>query len=90
MSKKEKRITELLKFPNTMRFFEVQTILEDKGYTLERTKGSHHIFKKDASIVNVPVHNKVVKVEYLKNIAKMLEVSVSEVAETKESKEEEK
>ena len=74
MSKKEKRISELLKFPNTMRFSDVCSILEDKGYTLASTKGSHHILEKDISTVNVPVHNKVVKVEYLKNVAKELKL----------------
>jgi hypothetical protein len=37
MSKKEKRIAELLKFPNTMRFSDVLNVLEGKGYALERT-----------------------------------------------------
>ena len=73
MSKTDKRVAELLEFPNTMRFSDVQKVLEAYGYALDRVKGSHHIFtKKGATRIDIPVHNKVVKIDYLKIIAKTL------------------
>jgi predicted RNA binding protein YcfA (HicA-like mRNA interferase family) len=75
MSKKEKRLKALLSFPNTMRFTEVRGVLEDNGYSLERTKGSHHIFtKKESTTITVPVHKNNVKIDYLKLIAKALDL----------------
>jgi predicted RNA binding protein YcfA (HicA-like mRNA interferase family) len=76
MSKKEKRIAELLEFPNMMRFSDVRNLLEDEGYTLERSKGSHHMFAKKGSVtITIPVHKGTVKIDYLKIIAKTLELA---------------
>ena len=59
-----------------MRFSEVERVLESHGYTLARTKGSHNIFKKPGSPrIEVPtVNGRDVKVEYLKDVAAMLEL----------------
>lgn len=79
----------LLKFPNTMRFSDAQHILEDAGYTLERSKGSHHMFsKKGSPSITIPVHKNSVKIDYLKIIAKTLDLSASETLEVKEEKDE--
>jgi predicted RNA binding protein YcfA (HicA-like mRNA interferase family) len=79
VSKKDKRVKTLLKFPNTMRFSDVRGVLEEHGYTLERTKGSHHTFtKKNALTITVPVHKNSVKIDYLKIIAKTLNLKEEE------------
>lgn len=78
MARYEKLLEKLLAFPPTMRFAEVQRILEANGYTLDRIKGSHHMFvKKGAPRVDVPVHSERVKVEYLKDVAAKLELESS-------------
>ncbi len=58
-----------------MRFSEVRLILEAHSYTLDRVRGSHHMFVKPGALrIDVAVHDKVVKVEYLKDIAGKLGV----------------
>ena len=48
-----------------VRFAVVPKLLESKGYILDRTSGSHHIFvKPGAAHVNIVVHNKQVKHVY--------------------------
>lgn len=72
MARHEKLLEKLLAFPPTMRFAEVQRILE-AGHTLDRIKGSHYMFVKEgAPRVDVPVHSECVKVEYLKDVAAKL------------------
>jgi predicted RNA binding protein YcfA (HicA-like mRNA interferase family) len=68
------KLTErLLRFPITMRYTEV--FLEAYGWELERITGSHHIFVKPGQrIIDVVVHDKVVKIEYLKMIADRLKL----------------
>jgi predicted RNA binding protein YcfA (HicA-like mRNA interferase family) len=79
----------LLEFPNTMRFSDVQNIPEDAGYTLEHSKGSHYMFsKKGSRSITIPVHKNSVKIDYLKIIAKTLDLSASETLEVKEEKDE--
>ena len=36
---------------------ELVKLLEQKGWELDRIKGSHHIMKKGNKTVSVPVHN---------------------------------
>ena len=74
MSRTDKLVQKLLQFPKTMRFSEVEFVLESRGYTLARTKGSHNIFKKPGSPrIEVPtINGRDVKVEYLKDVAAML------------------
>ncbi len=73
MSRKDKLIAKLLALPKDMSFSDVQKILEWHGYELNRVKGSHHMFTKtDFDPVVIPVHNKSVKIDYLKKIIKAI------------------
>jgi predicted RNA binding protein YcfA (HicA-like mRNA interferase family) len=53
-----------------MRYREVEVILRANDWELNRVNGSHHIWTKpNQDIIDVVVHNREVKVEYLKIIA---------------------
>jgi predicted RNA binding protein YcfA (HicA-like mRNA interferase family) len=54
------------------RFSEVRKILENKGYTLTRISGSHHVFTKPGELpVSIPVHKGKVKSYYVRQIEKL-------------------
>jgi predicted RNA binding protein YcfA (HicA-like mRNA interferase family) len=54
-----------------VRYAKVKTLLERHGWELKRVSGSHHIFKKPADRDwSIPVHNKKVKAEYVRQIKK--------------------
>ena len=76
MSRMDKLIAKLLRFPNTMRFSDVEKVLNAHGYEETRTAGSHHIFTKaGADPVTVPtVGGREVKKGYLKEIAAELDL----------------
>ena len=47
-------------------------MLEAKGYTLTRIKGSHHVFTKPGVLpLSIPVHNGKVKYGYVRRIEKL-------------------
>lgn len=46
MSKRDKLIALMISRPSTASFTDVRSVLEIFGWTLARTKGSHHAFKK--------------------------------------------
>jgi predicted RNA binding protein YcfA (HicA-like mRNA interferase family) len=57
--------------PSPERFAVVRRILEDKGYTLSRITGSHHIFTKPGQPhLSVPVHGGKVKAHYVREAKK--------------------
>jgi predicted RNA binding protein YcfA (HicA-like mRNA interferase family) len=76
MSKAEKRLEELQKFPTQMRFEDVRAILEDKGFMPSQSKGSHNRFSKAGEQpIDVPtVNGRFVKRTYLQLIAKRLKL----------------
>jgi len=54
------------------RFSEVRKMLESKGYTLERIRGSHHVFTKPGDLpVSIPVHKGKVSACYVRQIRKL-------------------
>jgi len=58
--------------PSEKRFSVVRKMLEDKGYTLARISGSHHVFVKPGSLpVSIPVHSGKVKAFYVRKIEKL-------------------
>jgi predicted RNA binding protein YcfA (HicA-like mRNA interferase family) len=78
VSRREKFIQKLLGFPSTMRFSEVQLIIESHGFTHHQPHGgsSHHIFRKPGSeLISIPVHGNQVKRIYLKDVAKKLNLA---------------
>jgi predicted RNA binding protein YcfA (HicA-like mRNA interferase family) len=44
MTKREKRRQKIEQNPKNVRFNDLQRLLEDYGFTLKRSKGSHHSF----------------------------------------------
>ena len=76
MSKKEKLIQHLASLPATMRFSDVQKVLEWHGYELDRSNGSHFIFAKTGqpSITIPKKGGKTVARTYLRNIVQALEL----------------
>jgi predicted RNA binding protein YcfA (HicA-like mRNA interferase family) len=58
--------------PGEIRFSKVEKMLKDKGYTLVRISGSHHVFARPGSLpVVIPVHGGKVKPFYVKQIEKL-------------------
>jgi predicted RNA binding protein YcfA (HicA-like mRNA interferase family) len=76
MSKAEKRLEDLLKFPPEMRFEDVRAILEEQGFMITQGKGSHNRFSKSGEQpIDVPIVNgRFVKRTYLKLIVKRLDL----------------
>jgi predicted RNA binding protein YcfA (HicA-like mRNA interferase family) len=73
MPNAEKLLERLQRFPPEMRYREVEVILEAFGWAHDRTSGSHHIWVKPGrDILDIVVHNKMVKTVDLKKIARML------------------
>lgn len=58
--------------PSESRFADVRRYLEQHGWTLVRTKGSHHHFKKEGEprLITVAVHKGKVPPVYIKQIKK--------------------
>jgi predicted RNA binding protein YcfA (HicA-like mRNA interferase family) len=55
-----------------IRFSQVEKMLKDKGYSLTRISGSHHVFTKPGSLPAViPVHGGKVKPFYVRQIEKL-------------------
>lgn len=44
MSKREKRLQRIRQNPRNVAFRDLQAVLEDYGFVLDRTSGSHHSF----------------------------------------------
>lgn len=73
MSKREKLLESLKQSPNNATFAQIRKLLEYEGFTLERITGSHHVFRKGATIFVVPVHNNKVKAVYVKRVVEIIE-----------------
>jgi predicted RNA binding protein YcfA (HicA-like mRNA interferase family) len=59
--------------PSDARFAAFRRFLEDHGYTLDRTSGSHHIFTKPGHpAISVPVHRGQVAWVYIRKAEKAL------------------
>lgn len=57
MNKREKLFKRLKNNPNSASFPDIQTLLKQEGFELDRVTGSHHIFTKGEITFIVPVHN---------------------------------
>ncbi|GAX35773.1 type II toxin-antitoxin system HicA family toxin [Nodularia sp. NIES-3585] len=71
--KKDKLIELLKNSPNNVKFSDIRKLLELEGFALDRITGSHHIFKKDETILVIPVHNNRVKSVYIKRVLELIE-----------------
>ncbi len=74
MTKRAKLIEKLVRRPPEADFNDVRAILEDFGWTLARTRGSHHSFTKpgESEIFTVPVHDRRVKKTCLNRLCVLL------------------
>jgi predicted RNA binding protein YcfA (HicA-like mRNA interferase family) len=45
VTKREKRLQRIRQNPNNVSFKDLRALLEDHGFALERSSGSHHSFK---------------------------------------------
>ncbi len=73
MKKREKLIESLKQSPNNATFSQIRKILEQEGFALERITGSHHVFRKEATIFVIPVHKNKVKAVYVKRVVEIIE-----------------
>ncbi len=71
-----KLIETLLRLPPEAKFKDVEKILEEFGWELNRTRGSHHVFTKPGRRpLTVPtVKGRTVKTTYLKKLIELLEL----------------
>lgn len=75
MTKKEKRLEDLQNLKADASFQVVKTVLEENGYELTASKGSHFRFKKsNKPSISIPVHNGKVKKVYIKEILKLIQL----------------
>lgn len=56
-----------------MTFGDIRKLLELEGFDLDRTTGSHHIFKRNEIVLVIPVHNNRVKSVYVKRVVELIE-----------------
>jgi len=73
VSKCEKLLESLKQSPNNATFAQIKKLLEQEGFTLERITGSHHVFRKEATIFVVPVHKNKVKTVYVRRVVEIIE-----------------
>ena len=75
MTKKEKRFEDLKNLKADAPFQLVKSVLEEDGYELTASKGSHFRFKKaNKPSISIPVHNGKVKKIYIKEILKLIQL----------------
>ncbi len=74
MSKLEKLIEQLLRYPPEVRFDDVEYVLTAFGFVEKRSKGSHHTFRNAAGLkITVPKKGgKMVKGVYVQQIVSLL------------------
>lgn len=94
MIKRRKRLERIRRNPKSVSFEDLQQVLVDYGFTLERSSGSHHIFKfeieGEIATIIIPFARPV-KAAYVKDALKVIDEieKLSEQAEdTNESSEE--
>ena len=70
--KKRKLLDRLTNNPNGATFDDVRRLLLQEGFTLDRIKGSHYIFKKPGITFIIPVHANRVKSVYVKQLIRLI------------------
>lgn len=81
MTRRDRLIAMIVARPSEARFSDVNAVLELHGWTLARTKGSHHIYKSPdgAQMITVPtLSGRRVKRRYLDEICRLLELDVEQ------------
>lgn len=78
MSKRDKRIERLRQNPQSVRFEEIETILEGLGFK-RRQKGSHVVFSMGKFRTTVPIKKPFVKRTYVEDVLKLLDELLNEL-----------
>lgn len=76
MSKRKKRLQRIRQNPKNVSFEDLRQLLEDYGFVLERSSGSHHSFKvqiKGETILFVVPYRRPVKPNYVKDALLLIE-----------------
>jgi predicted RNA binding protein YcfA (HicA-like mRNA interferase family) len=76
MSKRKKRLQKLKQNPKNVSFEALRQVLEDYGFALERSSGSHHSFKVEINGVwtlFVVPYSRPVKLMYVKDAIALIE-----------------
>lgn len=76
MSKRKKRLQRIKANPKNVSFDDLRTLLEDYGFILERSSGSHHSFKVEINgeyVLFVLPYRRPVKLNYVKDAVKLIE-----------------
>lgn len=81
MTKKEKRLARIRQNPKNVSFNELRQVLEDYGFVMKRSRGSHHIF--DAQVdeqiltLTIPLTKPHLKAVYVKEALKAIEAIIA-------------
>lgn len=79
MTRREKLIEQIRRRPANASFLDIRNLLEDFGWTHDRTAGSHAVFTKPGEYpIVVTVHDKRVKRGYLDMICTRLELDAAD------------
>ena len=78
MSKHGKLLEKLKNSPNNATFAQVEKVLLQEGFILDRIAGSHHVFKKGSVTFAIPVHQNKVKAVYVKRAVELIEETYNE------------
>lgn len=77
MTKRDKLRQRLRNNPKGAKFSDVETLLLNFGFRLDRVSGSHHLFRYDTGEqtvgIIIPVHGNHVKTHYVKDVLEVLD-----------------
>lgn len=73
MTKRSKLLARLKNNPTEADFRQIENLLLEEGFQLDRVAGSHHIFKRGGVTFVIPVHNRKVKAIYVKRVLEIVE-----------------
>lgn len=90
MSKRKKRLQRIRQNPKNVSFEDLRQLLEDYGFVLQRSSGSHHSFKvqiKGEYILFVVPYRRPVKSNYVRDALQLIE-EIEAQLEDKDDKDE--
>jgi predicted RNA binding protein YcfA (HicA-like mRNA interferase family) len=91
VSKRRKRLQRIRQNPKNASFEDLRTLLEDYGFTFERSSGSHHSFKvriKGEYVLFVAPYRRPVKPNYVRDALKLIEEIESELGDEEDEENE--
>lgn len=73
MSKRDKLLEKLKQSPNNVTFDQVEKVLLQEVFFLERIAGSHRVFRRGGVNFVIPVHRNKVKAVYVRRVVEIIE-----------------